>query len=333
MSIARDRLTQLLQKFEQKKIVVIGDLILDQYIWGDVSRISPEAPVPVVLVEKESFMPGGAANVAASISALEGNAVLAGVIGNDSGGKILKSYLRKNADVGGVFVDAKRKTSIKIRIVARRQQVVRVDKEVIAEIRKEMSEKILAFIERKISSIDAIIIEDYGKGVINPFLIKAVVAMARKHKVLVTVDPKEDHFSYYSGVTCLTPNQHEAEKAAGIVIVDIPSLLTAGKKLLKKLRSDALLITRGEHGMCLFERGKKAIHIPTRAQEVFDVSGAGDTVIGAFTLALAGGASLEEAAHISNYAAGVVVGKVGVSTCSQRELLQRVDQDLRLGAV
>ncbi len=291
MTIDRSRLMQILERFKQSRIVVIGDLMLDQFIWGDVSRISPEAPVPVVLVERESCMPGGAANVACNISALDGQAMLSGVIGDDVWGNVLKKQLKKTIDVSGVVVDKKRQTALKTRIVARHQQVVRVDREVLREISRGVSEEIVAFVRKNAAAIQGVIIEDYGKGVIHPFLLKEVVGFARKHKLIVTVDPKEEHFSYYRGVTCLTPNQHEAEKAAGMAIVDMPSLLCAGKKMLKKFDSAAVLITRGEHGMCLFEKGRKPVHIPTRAQEVFDVSGAGDTVIAAFTLALASGAN------------------------------------------
>ncbi|MFH2138892.1 MAG: D-glycero-beta-D-manno-heptose-7-phosphate kinase [Candidatus Omnitrophota bacterium] len=327
MSIKQHRLKEILNNFKKSKVLIIGDLILDQFVWGDVSRISPEAPVPVVLVESESFMPGGAANVALSVGALEGKALLAGVIGKDALGKILKSKLGRRVNTSGIIADATRHTALKTRIVARHQQVVRVDKEIIGELTKKISEKIISYVRKCANDIQGIVIEDYGKGVINPLLIKEVVAIAKKKNIIVTVDPKEEHFSYYRGVTCLTPNQHEAGKAVGIKIHDRKSLQDAGKKLLAQLGVKAVLITLGENGMCLFEKKGRVTHIPTRAQEVFDVSGAGDTVIGAFTLALASGADFEEAAQISNYAAGVVVGKVGVGTCTQKELISRVNMD------
>jgi len=328
MSIGYQRFLEIITNFKKSKVFVIGDLILDQFVWGDVSRISPEAPVPVVHVDRESFMPGGAANVATNVSALKAKAAIIGVIGRDNWGKILKSKLRRNVDITGIFTDTKRKTSLKTRIVARHQQVVRVDKEVICQISNVLSGKIIRHIKRNAKKIKAIIIEDYGKGVVNPYLIREIVKIAKERKIIVNVDPKEEHFSYYRGLTCITPNQHEAEKATGIKIIDNRSLLTAGRKLLKMIKAEAVLITRGEQGMCLFrKKGNKITHIPTKAQEVFDVSGAGDTVIGVFTLALASGASFEEAAHISNYAAGVVVGKVGVGCCSQKELLDGIRQD------
>ena len=327
MSIDKARLIFLLNKFKQSKILVIGDLILDQFIWGDVSRISPEAPVPVVHVQKESFMPGGAANVACSIRDLQGSAAITGTIGSDLWGRTLKNHLKRKSDIKGIIVDSGRDTTLKTRIVARHQQVVRVDREHISPLSKKTADKIISYVKKNAKSFKAIIIEDYGKGVISPYLIKAILSIAKKRKLIVTVDPKEEHFSYYKGVTCITPNQFEAEKAAWLKIVDLKSLNAAGKKLLRELNLNAVLITRGEAGMALFVKGTKPVHIPTRAQEVFDVSGAGDTVIGAFTLALASGASFNEAAHISNYAAGVVVGKLGVGSCSQKELIEKIDAD------
>lgn len=326
MSINEERVLDLMREFSKSNILVIGDLILDKFVWGDVSRISPEAPVPVVHVTNESSMPGGAANVACSINALGGNTAILGVIGDDSDGMMLKKQLKYFADIKGLIIDDDRRTILKTRIVARHQQLVRVDREQIGEFSKKTVDKIMSYIKKNVDSFNAIIIEDYGKGVISPDLIKEVLSIARKKKIIVTVDPKEDHFSYYKGVTCLTPNQNEAEKAIGIKIVDEKSLFAAGKKFLHKFECSAVLITRGEHGMCLFEKGKNPVQIPTRAQEVFDVSGAGDTVIAAFTLAMASGATMQEAAHISNYAAGVVVGKVGVCSCSQNELIKKFSE-------
>ncbi|MCG2711774.1 MAG: D-glycero-beta-D-manno-heptose-7-phosphate kinase [Candidatus Omnitrophica bacterium] len=327
MSIDKARLKNLLEKFKESKILVIGDLILDQFIWGEVSRISPEAPVPVVHVQRESFMPGGAANVACSIRDLQGSAAITGIIGRGIWGRTLKKLLKRKTDIKGVIVDSGRDTTLKTRIVARHQQVVRVDREHISPLSKKTADKIISYVKKNAKNFKAIIIEDYGKGVISPYLIKAILSIAKKRKLIITVDPKEEHFLYYKGVTCITPNQFEAEKAAGIKIIDLKSLDAAGEKLLRELNLNAVLITRGEAGMALFVQGKRPEYIPTRAQEVFDVSGAGDTVIGAFTLALASGASFNEAAHISNYAAGVVVGKIGVGSCSQKELIEKIDFD------
>ncbi len=323
-----------ISRFPGKKVMVIGDLILDQYIWGDVSRISPEAPVPVVLVDRESFMPGGAANVASSISALGGNPVICGLVGADFWGKMLETQLEEmRVDTCGIVSDSVRRTSLKTRIVARHQQVVRVDREVLGEIDVAARKKVVNSLKENIKDLKAVIIEDYGKGLITPPLIKEVVSICRKHGVIVTVDPKENHFSYYRGVTCITPNQHEAGKAVGITINNADSLKAAGKKLLTKLDLEAVLITLGENGMCLFERNGRIRQIPTMAQEVFDVSGAGDTVIGTFTLALAAGAGFEEASVISNYAAGIVVGKVGVATCDRDELTDAIKGSFKTASV
>ncbi len=329
MSVHDKSLSLIIDNFVKAKVLVVGDLILDQFIWGDVSRISPEAPVPVVLAERESFMPGGAANVACNITALEGKAFISGVLGNDEWGKVLKSELKKKkVNTPGIFIDKKRKTSLKTRIVARHQQVVRVDREIIENISALALRGIIKYIKGGCDSIQAIIIEDYGKGVVIPSLIEEIVKIAKKRNIIVMVDPKEEHFSNYRGVSCITPNQHEASQATGIKIVDDRSCLRAGKKLLKKLQVEAVLITRGEQGMCLLEKGKKPVQISTRAKEVFDVSGAGDTVIAAFTLALASGADFKAAADISNYAAGIVVEKIGVGSCTRQELIKRITRDV-----
>jgi len=329
---SRQRLEKILSGFAKSRVLVVGDLMLDEFIWGDVSRISPEAPVPVVLVERESAMPGGAANVAYNISSLGGQTLVSGVIADDRAGMVLtKSLAGNKVDTRGIISDPQRPTTVKTRIVARHQQVVRVDREVSVGLAPAIFKRIIDFVRQECATLDAIIIEDYGKGVIVPALLRELVPLARKRNIIVTVDPKEAHFSCYRGVTCITPNQHEAGRAAGIKIVDAATLLAAGRKLLKQLGSDAVLITRGEHGMCLFERDGRITHIPTVAREVFDVSGAGDTVIAAFTLALASGARFQEAAYLSNYAAGVVVGKVGVVACTYDELRDCLKQPGRSG--
>ena len=321
----KTKLKFIIQKFPKARILVIGDLILDEFIWGKVDRISPEAPVPVVLVSSESFMPGGASNVANNIASLGGNSVICGVIGEDKGGHILVEELKKKGvDVSGVVIDGQRPTTIKTRIIAHHQQVVRVDREKLASIDDNLLEQILSFIRRKINEVDALIIEDYGKGVITPRLLAEIVPLAKKHKKIITVDPKVSHFSYYQGVTCITPNEKELEGGSGINIEIDEDINKAGGKLLKELSLGSVLITLGENGMRLFEKSGAVTHIPTVAQEVFDVSGAGDTVIAAFTLALASGAAKQEAAHISNFAAGIVVSKVGTAVVTREELLERI---------
>ena len=320
-----EKFNNTISRFSGAKVLVVGDLILDEFIWGDSSRISPEAPVPVVLVGRESMMPGGAANVASNISAIGAKAYLAGVIGRDAHGRQLETILKqKGVDLEGVISDPERPTTLKTRVVARHQQVVRIDRESAKPLAESLNRELIAFIKSKIKEVDGVVIEDYGKGVVTPGLLKEIVPLARKHKKIITVDPKEEHISYYKGVTAITPNRKEAEAMGGIKAKDDPSLDKLGKSLLERLKLQAALITLGENGMRVFERGGKITQIPTVAQEVFDVSGAGDTVIATFTAALCAGAKMIEAAHISNFAGGIVVGKVGVASTSQAELKARI---------
>ncbi len=319
------KIEHTISKFNGLKILVIGDLILDEFIWGDSSRISPEAPVPVVLVERESLMPGGAANVANNISAIGAKAYLAGVVGKDEHGRQLETILRKKGvNIEGIVSDPGRPTTLKTRVVARHQQVVRIDRENSSHLSGPVHKELADYIKRKIKDVDGIIIEDYGKGVITPAVLKEVIPLARKYRKVIAVDPKEEHISYYKGVTVITPNRKEAEAMGGIKASDDASLDRLGRSLLERLKLQAALITLGEQGMRLFERGGRITHIPTVAQEVFDVSGAGDTVIAVFAAALCAGAKMIEAAHISNFAGGIVVGKVGVATTSQAELKARI---------
>jgi len=323
-------LKKIIENFGNARVLVIGDLILDEFIWGHVSRISPEAPVPVVLFQKEHFMPGGASNVANNIASLGGKVSIAGIIGNDEHGAILKDELKnRGVDVSGMLIDDSRPTTLKTRVVAQQhQQVVRIDKESAEPLHDGTIAKLASFVEDKIGRIDALIIEDYGKGVITPKLLARIVPIAKRSKKIILVDPKEEHFSYYKGVTVITPNNHEAARAVGFEIKDDQTLAKAGQTLLKKLNCAIALITLGENGMALFRKGAPMVHIPTVAQEVYDVSGAGDTVIGSYALALAAGADPIEAAHISNCAAGIVVGKVGIAVVTPQELIDRVKAEL-----
>ncbi|MBN3039327.1 MAG: D-glycero-beta-D-manno-heptose-7-phosphate kinase [Candidatus Omnitrophica bacterium] len=320
----KEAFKRVIKAFNRAKILVIGDLILDEFIWGKVNRISPEAPVPVVWVNSESFMPGGASNVANNIHGLGAQAFICGVIGADERGRILTEELRrKNIDVEGIVVDAERPTTLKTRVIAHHQQVVRIDREKVDEVDDNVISQILTYAKEKINDVDALLIEDYGKGLIAPRLIQEVIALAHKHDKIVTVDPKDNHLSYYQDITLITPNHHELAKATGEEIKSEKDLDVAGRALLANQKSKAVLVTLGENGMRLFEENGQSVHIPTMAQEVYDVSGAGDTVIAAATVALASGASMLEAAHISNYAAGIVVGKVGVAVATQEELNER----------
>ncbi|MFH1406866.1 MAG: D-glycero-beta-D-manno-heptose-7-phosphate kinase [Candidatus Omnitrophota bacterium] len=321
------RLEKIINRFKSVKVLAIGDLMLDEFVWGSVSRISPEAPVPVVWVNSESFMPGGASNVANNIHALGATTFLSGMVGGDERGrKIIEELARKGMDTEGICTDEERPTTLKTRVIAHHQQVVRIDKENVSPVDGNVLEQILTYTREKIQEVDGVIIEDYGKGIIIPRLLTEVTRLAKKYKKIITVDPKEEHFSYYKQVTAITPNHHEAGKAIGIQIKDERTLREAGKRLLAKLKCKSILITLGENGMALFEGSGTMTHIPTVAQEVFDVTGAGDTVISVFTLSLAAGASMKEAAYISNFAAGIVVGKVGVAVTTKEELLERIKQ-------
>ncbi|MBL7068444.1 MAG: D-glycero-beta-D-manno-heptose-7-phosphate kinase [Candidatus Omnitrophica bacterium] len=323
------RLKKIISNFEKTKVLVIGDLILDEFIWGSVERISPEAPVPVVWVDKESYMPGGACNVANNIATLGGKAELVGVVGNDERGRLLKSELvKKGVAIDGIVVDDTRPTVLKSRVIAHKQQVVRIDKEVRDSISKEILTEVVNYVRERIKDIDILIIEDYGKGMITSQLLKRIVPLAKRHRKIIAVDPKEEHLSLYKGATLITPNADETFRATGIKLKDEKSIAEAGKKLLGKLGCKMALITLGEKGMALFKEGRKRLCIPTVAREVYDVSGAGDTVIGAFCLALASGASDVEAAYIANYAAGIVVSKIGIAVVEREELIGRIKEEL-----
>lgn len=322
-------LAKIVRGFKGANVMVVGDLILDEFIWGDVSRISPEAPVPVVWVRKESFMPGGASNVANNLSSLGGKVYSVGVIGDDDRGAILKRALdEKGIDTSNILVDGSRPTTLKTRVVAGHQQVVRIDKERVEALSDVMVRRMMDNIAETIKKVDAVIIEDYGKGVITPKLLQKVVPLAKRSGKIISVDPKEEHFKYYRGITVITPNNHEASRAVGFQIKDDATLKKAGAALLSKIGCRIALVTLGENGMAVFCKGKVMERIPTFAQEVFDVSGAGDTVIAAYTLGLASGGDPVKSAYIANCAAGIVVGKVGIAVVDPKELIDRIKKEL-----
>jgi len=324
--MTRQRLRLLLKRFSNTRVLVLGDLILDEFIWGTVDRISPEAPVPVVWVERESAMPGGAANVACNVRSLGAEVSLLGVVGQDRAGECLRQELQvRGIPTQGLLIDPGRPTTVKARVIAHHQQVVRIDREKTHRLGKSSVSRLVGVAKQVIPHVDGVIIEDYGKGLIDPQILGPVVGWAKRYKKVITVDPKEEHFAYYKGVTALTPNKKEAALAAKMPITDEKSLLKAGQKILRTLRPEVLLVTLGEEGMSLFYReGNGPVKIPTVAREVFDVSGAGDTVVATFTLSIAAGASYLEAATLANAAAGVVVSKVGIATCSQEELTRQL---------
>ena len=334
------KLHSIISGFAKANILVIGDLILDEYIYGNVERISPEAPVPVVWAHEQQFLPGGASNVAANICGLGAQVSIAGVVGKDDKADILLSGLKKrNINTNGIIEAFNRMTSVKTRIVGGAQQIVRVDWESTEPIPQSIERKVEDFIIKNIKKFDAVIIEDYGKGVITPDIVSCAISHARLNKKIITVDPKEEHFSYYAGVTAITPNRKETENAIRNIkiksthndlkifsdrLTNDDDINRAGKELINYLKLEAVLITLGSEGMRLFQKDKAPYHIDTVAQEVFDVSGAGDTVIAVFTLALASGANMVEAAELANYAAGIVVGKMGVVVVEQKQLLTEV---------
>jgi len=324
----RKRLHKYIDLFPTTRILVVGDIVLDHYLWGTVSRISPEAPVPVVNVSSENLLLGGAANVVNNINALGGKVCVCGVIGHDEAGEQVMHLLRRQGILAdGLIVEQDRPTTIKTRVIAHSQQVVRFDRETKRPIDADSHRRILEQVRKQAAAgLDAIIISDYSKGVVNQKLVRDIVRLAKKNGLIVSVDPKVNHFGMYSGVTILTPNIKEASVGSKIEIDDDTSLLQAGMLLLKRLKCDAVLITRGEHGMSLFQKGGRVMHIPTVAREVFDVTGAGDTVISALTLAMSAGADIVDAARISNYAAGIVVGVVGTATVKPEVLKQRIAQ-------
>ena len=319
-------LQKTIKKFPTAHILVVGDIIMDKYIWGRVTRISPEAPVPIVNVNKETFCWGGAANVANNVECLGGQVSLSGVIGRDRVGEHLLDELhRKNIDCSAIIKSTRRPTTLKTRIIAHSQQVVRVDYEVKDELQPATTTRLISKLNAIIPQAQAVVISDYAKGVVGPDLIQEIINMAHRVKIPVVVDPQVTHFQHYKKVSVITPNHHEASRMSRIQITDEASLIEAGQHLLNLLDCEAVLITRGEEGMTLFE-GTEYCHIPTMAQEVYDVTGAGDTVTGVFALALAVGSSYKEAALLANHAAGVVVAEVGTASLRPNELIEAVQR-------
>lgn len=324
-SVSQKALRQYLQRFPQAGLLVIGDLILDHYVMGRVSRISPEAPVPVVHVESETLRLGGAANVFNNILALGGKADLCGVIGADESGRLLLKELGKSrSGRGGVIIDHDRPTTRKSRVIAHNQQIVRYDMEGRQELKGTLQKRLLRYVESRIRELSCIVVSDYAKGVVSAALMAELTRMAALRKIPVIVDPKVEHFGYYKGVTVITPNHLEATQAAGLHGDDDQTINQAGAVIRQRLGCQSVLITRGEKGMSLYEGEGASWHLPTQARQVYDVTGAGDTVIGTLALALATGASMREAATLANHAAGIVVGMVGTATVSPKQLLEAV---------
>ncbi len=308
-------------RFPRASVLVIGDLILDHYVWGRVSRISPEAPVPVVHVESESLKLGGAANVFNNILALGGKADICGVIGADESGRLLLKELGgRRQGRGGVVIDQNRPTTRKSRVVAHNQQIVRYDVERRTELTTLLQRRILRYVESRLKELTCLVVSDYAKGVVTASLMTELTRLAGQRKIPIVVDPKVEHFSYYRGVTVVTPNHLEATQAAGVHGEDDQAINKAGTTIRQRLGCQTVLVTRGERGMSVYQGHGDHWHIPTRARQVYDVTGAGDTVVGTLALALSTGASMREAAVLANQAAGVVVGMIGTATVTAAQL-------------
>lgn len=316
----RKRVEDILNHFSGKTILVIGDVMLDEFIWGKVRRISPEAPVPVVEVMDETYRLGGSGNVAANIQELGGKAIPLGVVGRDSASDRIGELLDKAGIETYGLVRTDRRTTVKTRILAHSQQVVRTDRESKKPVSAEINSDLASLFTQLLPNADAVIVSDYDKGVVNRELMTTILPKARQRGIQVFLDPKVHHADYYRPITLITPNHHEAELLSGLAIDTEGALEEAGRRLLQKFDCEYVLVTRGEEGMSLFD-SSGSHHLPTFAREVFDVTGAGDTVIAALALARTGGATMQESAVLANHAAGIVVGKVGTATVSRSELI------------
>ena len=333
-NLSAKRVRQILASAAKLRLLVVGDVMLDHFIWGSVARISPEAPVPVVEFERENFMPGGAGNVARNLTALGSPTELFGLVGHDSAAKQLGQMLYQyHIGCRGLLPSKRRVTSVKTRVIAHKQQVVRIDRESRDSIDGPLTRRLIESLRSEIDQAAAVIVGDYGKGVVTQALLTELKTFCRPRGVWLSLDPKPVHELNLTGLSLITPNRKEAFELAGLIDntrhaepLEDAELLRVAERLLDDLRPAVLLITLGEQGMLLCEHDRKPFHIPTVAQEVFDVSGAGDTVIAIFTVAIAAGATPLEAAILSNHAAGIVVGKFGTATVGPAELLTRFER-------
>ncbi len=324
----KEKLKSLFDGFRGKKVAVIGDLMLDRYVWGVVSRISPEAPVPVLEVESESSRLGGAANVANNIKALGADPILFGIVGADQAATRLREILDEmQLSRDGIITDGDRPTTVKTRVIAHSQHVVRMDREVRKDIGANVVAEILRVLRSIKGSLDAILLEDYNKGMLTKDLLSRVIDFGLKEGLVISVDPKQNNFFDYRGVTVFKPNRKEAEGALGVPAGTDEQAAAAARELLNRLDCRNVLLTRGEKGMTLVEKGGASMHFPTKARNVADVSGAGDTVISALTVALLSGATIGEAAAIANHAGGLVCGEVGIVPVDKERLFSEILND------
>ncbi len=328
-AISSRKLKAYLSRFSDTRILVVGDLILDHYIWGTVNRVSPEAPVPVVHVNSESYRMGGAANVYHNIGTLGGQVELCGVIGDDSYGKqILKDIRNISKQRTGIFIDRSRPTIKKTRVIAHNQQIVRYDVEQREKIASSIERKIIRHVDSRLPDLSCIVISDYAKGLITEKLMRHIQEQATRYGVPIIVDPKVEHMSYYAGVTVITPNYLEAKQGAGFLASQQIPIQKIGGALQQGLDCQAVVVTRGEEGMSIFEKDDRSWTIPAVARQVYDVTGAGDTVVSTLALALSAKASIADAAVIANQAAGIVVGMVGTATVTRDQLQQVFSHDI-----
>ena len=321
--LTQQRAEQLLETMRDRKIVVLGDVMLDEFVWGDVTRISPEAPVPVVDVRRESVHLGGAANVLANAVALGAQACVVGIVGNDSAGKLLRERLQEASALQAkdyLVVDESRPSTTKTRIIAHNQLVVRADREQRTPVNGQTEKRLLELLKKVVTEVDAFVVSDYDKGVVTPNILAEILPIAYA-KVPVLIDPKIRNFAHYRPASLVTPNHHEALRLTNLEADSDDGLHEAAKLIRAKLGCDAVLITRGDRGIMLLEGDKDPVFVETAAREVYDVTGAGDTVIATLAAAMAAGATVLEAANLANHAAGIVVGKVGTATTTADELL------------
>jgi D-glycero-beta-D-manno-heptose-7-phosphate kinase len=333
VNLTPDRLEDIQKQFAGKRIAVVGDLMLDRYFWGKVSRISPEAPVPVVEVEEESTRLGGAANVANNIASLGGVPIMIGVVGSDAGGESLRNLVaEKGFPTDGIVTDESRPTTMKTRVIAHNQHVVRIDHEEKIDLNADVQTRVIASFERQINSFDGIILEDYNKGVLTKGLIASIVRLVKENKKTITVDPKFNNFFEYKGVSVFKPNRKETEEALGRRLNIFHDIEEAARELIARLDATNVLLTLGEKGMLLLERNGTLAHVETKARHVADVSGAGDTVIATLTMAMVAGASIGESAALANYAGGIVCGEVGIVPIDKSVLIQTILKDINQGS-
>ena len=326
------RITEITSRFGDARVLILGDIMLDEYMYGSVDRISPEAPVPVVNISSSKILLGGAANVAANICSLGGEALLLGTVGDDEAASKISQLLKSEKISDDLLVtDLTRRTTIKTRIIAHSQQIVRADREDRHEVNPDIEKEIISRFMSVADDIQAVIISDYGKGVINQSLLEKLMSVCLQKNIFVAVDPKETHFNNYQKVSLITPNHHEAGFAYGKRIHNEKDLLEVGNGLLQRLQAKSILITRGPDGMSLFTEDSQPTHIPTFAKKVYDVTGAGDTVIAVFVAATCAGADLLESAIAANAGAGLTVGEIGTATVTTDDLRQELEHNIKEG--